>query len=99
VPVRARCWWTLAALGVAALLAAPRCATAQSCTGDCNVDGMVAINELILGVNIALGSAAVAGCTALDRDGDGSVLISDLIDAVNRALNGCGSGPSPTPSM
>ena len=33
-------------------------ASAQTCVGDCNGDGMVAINELITGVNIALGCDA-----------------------------------------
>ena len=74
------------ALGVL-LLGAP--AQAQ-CVGDCNGDGMVAINELITGVNIALQRAAVATCASLDGDGDGRVAINELIGAVNNALRGCG---------
>jgi hypothetical protein len=30
----------------------------QACVGDCSGDGMVAINELIIAVNLALGSSA-----------------------------------------
>ncbi|MND05766.1 hypothetical protein D3C83_267570 [compost metagenome] len=49
----------------------------------------MAINELILGVNIALGNAAVGTCEAFDANGNGSVTINELIAAVNAALNGC----------
>ena len=51
---------SLSAVGAALLtaaglwLATVRAANAQ-CVGDCDGDGTVAINELILGVNIALG--------------------------------------------
>jgi DNA-binding beta-propeller fold protein YncE len=58
------------------------------CAGDCNGDDTVAINELILGVNIALGTAALDACATL-AGGDGRVDIADLIGAVNRALSGC----------
>jgi len=60
-----------------------------SCAGDCNGDSSVAINELITGVNIALGSAAVSLCPSFDSSGDGGVAINELIAAVSHALNGC----------
>ena len=63
-------------------------ATAQ-CVGDCNGDQEVAINELITGVNIALGNAEVSTCPEFDENGDGEVAINELIMAVNNALNGC----------
>jgi len=50
----------------------------------------VAINELIIGVNIALGNQSLASCPAFDRSGNGQVEINELISAVNDALNGCG---------
>jgi hypothetical protein len=59
------------------------------CAGDCNGDGTVTINELILGVNIALGSQPLAVCHSLDTSGDGQVAINELIVAVNHALSGC----------
>jgi hypothetical protein len=59
------------------------------CVGDCSGDGKVSINELISGVNIALGSAALSTCPAFDSNGDGMVSIGELITAVNNALNGC----------
>ena len=62
---------------------------APACAGDCSGDGSVAINELIAGVNIALGNSPVSSCPAFDRNGDGTVAINELIAAVNAALNGC----------
>jgi len=60
-----------------------------SCPGDCDGGGDVTVNELITGVNIALGNSGVSSCPAFDRNGDGMVSISELIDAVNAALMGC----------
>jgi hypothetical protein len=60
-----------------------------SCVGDCNGDGEVTINELITGVNIALGASPVSSCPAIDANGNGEVTINELISAVNNALNGC----------
>jgi cysteine-rich repeat protein len=71
---------------------------AAQCAGDCNGDGTVAINELITGVNIALGSAPVASCPSFDTNGDGMVAINELIAAVNNALAGCVVGPTSTPT-
>jgi hypothetical protein len=56
------------------------------CFGDCDGDGTVAINELIVGVNIALGLLAAGGCPNFDPDGDGMVSIADLIRAVAGVL-------------
>ena len=61
----------------------------SACPGDCNGDGQVTIDELIKGVNIALGQQPLAACPAFDRGGDGQVTIDDLIAAVNAALTGC----------
>ncbi len=65
-------------------VAAPRCA------GDCNADGSVAINELLLGVNIAIGLQPLSACGVFDADGSSSVEINELIAAVRNALDGCG---------
>ena len=65
--------------------------TGPVCVGDCNGDGAVAINELITGVNIALGSANVSACSSFDVNKDGSVAINELISGVNNALGGCPS--------
>lgn len=66
------------------LLGAP-----ERCTGDCNGDGTVTVDELISGVNIALGNRSVDACVVFDTNGDGQVAVSELIRAVNNALAGC----------
>ncbi|MDX2168469.1 MAG: hypothetical protein SF182_15450 [Deltaproteobacteria bacterium] len=76
-----------------ALFASAGAAEAQ-CVGDCNGDGEVTINELIVGVNIALGSANVSACPSFDANGDGEVAINELIAAVNAALSGCPATPT-----
>ena len=79
----------LVVLALIGLAAAPMARAQDVCVGDCNGDGMVAINELILGVNIALGSRPIADCPAFDCQGNGMVGINCLIQAVNNALDGC----------
>ena len=51
----------------------------------------VTIDELIRGVNIALGNTPLSNCPAFDANGDGEVTIDELIRAVNAALDGCGA--------
>ena len=52
---------------------------------------MVAINELILGVNIVLDLQPVDACPAF-ANAEGMVDIAQLIRGVNNALDGCGTG-------
>jgi hypothetical protein len=59
------------------------------CTGDCSGDGAVTINELITGVNIALGNQTLGVCPAFDANGDGEVTINEIIQGVTAALTGC----------
>jgi hypothetical protein len=63
--------------------------TPDLCAGDCNENDAVSIDELVLGVGIALGSRPIAGCSALDVDGSKKVEINELVAAVARALRGC----------
>ena len=63
--------------------------TAAACVGDCNGDGLVTPDELLKGVNIALGTATLNLCPAFDCDGTHTVSIDCLARAVNAALNGC----------
>jgi len=82
----------LAAVFVVAVLP-----TAPNCDGDCDGNGVVSIDDLVLGVQIVLGEADLARCAALDRDEDGAVSITDLLTAVIVALDGCTAAPTPTP--
>lgn len=78
------------------------------CFGDCDEDGRVEINELVSGVEMALGRLAVTSC--FDLNGDGHVMVDELISAIGAAVYGCVSGtppptttpgvrtPTPTPS-
>jgi len=72
----------------------PRSGIAQTCLGDCNENGVVAVNELIIGVRIALGEAELSSCAAFDN-GSSVVTVNVLIAAVRNAVNGCGA-PTPT---
>jgi hypothetical protein len=60
-----------------------------SCRGDCNADGSVTVDELIQGVNIALGTLPLGACMSFDVNGDGAVTVDELVQAVNNALSGC----------
>lgn len=65
-------------------------AGAGACAGDCNGDGVVTVDELIVGVSIALGTVPAAQCAAMDTSGEGQVTVDELIAAVTTALVGCG---------
>ncbi len=87
-----RAWRALRAASIAALAclislaAAPRL---LACTGDCDGDDAIAIQELIRGVNIALGTMDLKQCPEFDSSGDNQVTVDELISAVDSALNGC----------
>jgi hypothetical protein len=67
------------------------------CAGDCGADGVVTVDEVITGVNIALGTTSVEQCGVFDFSGDDMVTVDEIITAVNNALNGCPtSQPTPT---
>jgi len=59
------------------------------CVGDCDASGEVTVDELVRGVNIALGTAALSLCEMFDHDGSRAVTVDELVSAVNRALAGC----------
>jgi hypothetical protein len=50
----------------------------NACTGDCNGDGTVTVDEILTMVNIALGNAQVSSCLPGDANGDGVVDAIDL---------------------
>jgi pseudomonalisin len=62
---------------------------AAACPGDCNGDGVITIDEVLTGINIALGATALSQCSGLDANGDGLVTVDELLHAVSRVLNGC----------
>ncbi|MDX2169135.1 MAG: di-heme enzyme [Deltaproteobacteria bacterium] len=62
-----------------------------ACPGDCDLDGRVAINELVTGVGISLETATLGVCVVSDPSADGAVTVDEIIRATRGALNGCGS--------
>lgn len=90
----------LLAVGGAILLALAAGRTvAQACAGDCDGDRQVTIDELILAVDIALGSSALDRCGSADRERDGTVTVDDLVAMVRGALAGCAPDGTPTTAV
>jgi len=63
--------------------------TTPTCVGDCDGSKAVTIDELVKGVNIALGEAALTECDAFGTE---SVTVDKLVRAVGNALRGCQGG-------
>lgn len=59
------------------------------CTGDCNSDASVTVDEIILLVNIALERESAHRCLSGDHDSDGHITIEEIVLAVRAALFGC----------
>jgi YVTN family beta-propeller protein len=62
-----------------------------SCGGDCDGDGVVTVDEILTGVNLALGVGGIDDCEAMDGNGDGAVTVEEILQAVGVALDGCAS--------
>jgi hypothetical protein len=77
----------ISVITLAALSAAP--VDALDCASDCDGNGQVTVDEIVVAANVALGETAVDDCTAADTNGDGQVTVDELITAVDAALNGC----------
>jgi len=83
----------IAGLIAALEIAAPVAGSAQMCVGDCSGTKIVRINDLILGVDIALGSQPLSVCPAF-ANSQGRVDVGQLVKAVENSLTGCPvSGP------
>ena len=59
------------------------------CVGDCNQDQTVTVDELVTGVNIALGVFGLDRCPQFDKDDSDTVTVDELVTGVNNALTGC----------
>jgi hypothetical protein len=91
-----RLWLVLSA----ALVCSALPARAQTvCTGDCNEDGFVLVDELLIGVGIALESGSPETCMAADADGSGQVEINELVEAVGNLVVGCAGVSTRTPTI
>jgi hypothetical protein len=61
----------------------------SGCVGDCDGDHLVSIDELVKGVNVAIGATPLSACASINMNADGAATIDELIGAVNAALSGC----------
>jgi hypothetical protein len=59
------------------------------CVGDCHRDGVVTVEEILVGIDIALGNLPLSQCPTFDVSGDGQVTVDEILRAVNNALDGC----------
>lgn len=59
------------------------------CVGDCSCDNRVTIDEIVLMVSIAIGTADVSACPAGDPSGDSAVTVDEILAAISNALDGC----------
>ncbi len=67
--------------------------TFATCAGNCDEGSEVTVDELILGVNIALGRSPLSLCMLFDSDDDRQVSINELTRAVSNSIYGCGVIP------
>jgi len=85
------------ALAVALLLGVGTRPVSAACVGDCDANGTVTIDDLVVMVNVALGAGQISSCAAGDQNADGQITIDEIIAAVDNAQNGC-PVPTPTPT-
>jgi hypothetical protein len=65
----------------------------EACIGDCDLDDAVHVDELIVGVAMALGQRPFSACPAIDADGNGSIAVNEVVAAVGSSLGGCPAHP------
>lgn len=61
----------------------------SSCTGDCDLDGAVTVDEILTGVEMALHGDRVEQCAELDVDLNTHITVDEIVLALNAALAGC----------
>jgi cytochrome c peroxidase len=60
-----------------------------TCPGDCDDSGSVTVEELVRGIQMALGGSPLALCLSFDPNADGEVDVVELVGGVRAALDGC----------
>lgn len=65
----------------------------SACVGDCDGSETVTVDELVSGVNVALGNDGADSCPFFDGSFDGEVTVDEILAGVSAALHGC---PAPT---
>ncbi|MCX8071182.1 MAG: hypothetical protein N3C12_01840 [Candidatus Binatia bacterium] len=59
------------------------------CPGDCNRNGEVTVDEVILSVRLVLQEESLGACAAADANGNGEVTVDEIVRAVRAVLEGC----------
>jgi hypothetical protein len=67
----------------------PDADAAVMCAGDCSGEGAVTVDEILRGVDIALGERPLEACRRADVDDNGRVTVEEIVGALSAALNGC----------
>ncbi len=67
--------------------------------GDCDGSGAISVNELLVGVGIALCETPLSACPGFDADRNGIVTINELLGAINNALDPPSPFRDPTASL
>jgi len=73
-------------------LAAPSAA----CPGDCDGNGIVRVDELIRGVDIALDLLPLSACPAFDCKDAHATVLDCVVQGVAASINGCPRTPTPS---
>lgn len=68
----------------------------SACVGDCNEDGAVTIDELVLCADIALRARPVGLCPGADANEDEKIGIDEVVQAVDNTLHACPMSSIPT---
>jgi hypothetical protein len=63
------------------------------CRGDCDGNGEVTIDELVMARLILLEMLPASSCPAADADRDGTVTVDEIVSGVQQALQGCTTLP------
>lgn len=75
---------------------------AQTCVGDCDQDGRVAVHENIRGVTMMLRNLPIDGCPSFDADSNDRLDVNELVRSIADGIYGCAvipptRPPTPTP--
>jgi hypothetical protein len=84
-------------MAMAAVLFPAATPAAAVCTGDCNGNEAVAVNEVVTMVNVSLATQPLSACPAGDANGNGAISIDEIMTGVNHALSTCAAVPSLQP--
>lgn len=66
-------------------------------SGDCDGNGLVAVDEIVSMVSIGLSTRPLDRCPAADRNGDGRVTVDEILRGISAALYGVGGSETPPP--